>query len=86
MTDRKISKRFMGIVTDLCRATWGRKNSSAGNASLVNRATTPASNQSRTNSPTPATNAWTMKADERAANHSHDQFTHLLFTLTVYRL
>ena len=52
----------------------------------MNRATTPSSNQSRTNSPTPAntsTNAWTVKADERATSQAHDQFIHLLFTLTV---
>jgi hypothetical protein len=70
------------------RPTWGRKTSttvgttSAGTATLVNRATTPQTTNSRTNSPTPAQppNAWTAKADER---HSHDQFTHLLYTLLV---
>src|SRR5271170_5316586 len=67
------------------RPTWGRKTSttvgatSAGTATLVNRATTPQTTNSRTNSPTPP-NAWTAKADER---HSHDQFTHLLYTLLV---
>jgi hypothetical protein len=72
---------FVGVETD-CRTTWGRKNLSTGNASggLVNRAVTPQTANQRTNSPTPAGNAWTMKADERA---SHDQFTHLLYTLTV---
>jgi hypothetical protein len=68
------------------RPTWGRKTSTtvgtAGTATLVNRATTPQTTNSRTNSPTPAQppNAWTAKADER---HSHDQFTHLLYTLLV---
>src|SRR5437763_9649068 len=62
------------------RSGWGRKSSTtSGTATLVNRASTPSS--TRTNSPTPAGNAWTTKADERAA---HDAFTHLLFTLTVY--
>src|SRR5271170_7512160 len=71
----------------MMRPTWGRKTStgaktSIGTATLVNRATTPQNNNSRTNSPTPAQppNAWTAKADER---HSHDQFTHLLYTLLV---
>jgi hypothetical protein len=51
---------------------------------LVNRAVTPQTGgNQRTNSPTPAGNAWTTKADERA---SHDQFTHLLYTLTVLPL
>ena len=77
----------LGANLAIRRSTWGRKNSSAGSgttgpAGLGNRANTPTSSHSRTNSPTPpvATNAWTQKADERAA---HDQLTHLLYTLTV---
>jgi hypothetical protein len=87
--------RSLGLSANLAlrRPTWGRKNSSAGSgtggpANLGNRANTPTSSHSRTNSPTPpvatTTNAWTQKADERAAAQAHEQFTHLLFTLTVH--
>src|SRR5579859_1039206 len=58
------------MTVDL-RTSWARKSTNAsGTATLVNRATTPSS--TRTNSPTPAANAWTNKADERTA---HDAFT-----------
>ena len=64
----------------LFRPTWGRKNSgtaAASATSFVNRATTPSSPANVT------TNAWTVKADERAVSQAHDQFAHLLFALTV---
>jgi hypothetical protein len=87
--DRQENKYLPFLLVLTVRPPWGRKNISTtagGTTSLVNRATTPTSNQSRTNSPTPANttaNAWTAKADERATTQAHDQFTHLLFTLTV---
>ena len=65
------------------RTSWGRK---ASTPTLVNRSGASSNSQSRTNSPVPSAaggNAWTAKADERAAKDAHDQFTHLLYTLTV---
>jgi len=94
MTVRKTSTSlacFYRLTFCSRNTTWGKKSSSSistntgAATTLVNRATTPSSNTSRTNSPTPVstTNAWTAKADERVATHSNDQLTHLLFTLTV---
>src|ERR1700736_993079 len=67
-------------VTNQFRTIWGKRNSSVG-APMGNRSTTP-SNTSRTNSPTPAGSTGTAKSDDRA-KEVHDQFTYLLFTLTV---
>lgn len=80
--ERQENKCLICAISLIHRTVWARKTTTAA-APLVNRAATPTTSHSRTNSPTPAGNVWTTKVDERLAKESHDQFTHLLFALTV---